>query len=112
MAAQAVFFGYALHRVPCVNPYQEWVFPTGRLTFSLRVAQGFLIPYIVFDAEQSPTHEKYKPPAVCRVDLTLYYCRKDNRGTCHIKDLQWRPEVRTDGPETKRARLAYAVPPP
>jgi len=51
-------------------------------------------------------------PQYVTVDLTLYYCRKENRGTGHIKDLQWRPEVWTDGPKTKRAPLAYAVPHP
>jgi thiol-disulfide isomerase/thioredoxin len=46
------------------------------------------IPFHVYDAGK----------AELRVQLTLFYCREDNTGTCHIKTLVWRApiEVVTD----------------
>jgi hypothetical protein len=36
----------------------------------------------------------YEPgKAELRVQLTLFYCREDNTGTCRIKTLVWRAPV-------------------
>ncbi|HEX3558815.1 MAG TPA: thioredoxin-like domain-containing protein [Pyrinomonadaceae bacterium] len=35
--------------------------------------------------------------ATLRVQLTLYYCREDNTGTCRIKTLTWRAPVEVTG---------------
>lgn len=43
------------------------------------------------------THETGK--AEVRLQLTLFYCREDNTGTCRIKTLLWRVPVEvTNGP--------------
>ncbi len=36
-------------------------------------------------------------PAELRVQVTLFYCREDNTGTCLIKTLLWRVPVEVTG---------------
>jgi len=44
-----------------------------------------------------------KGSAEMRIQLTLFYCREDNTGTCRIKTLVWRAPVEvTDDPEAPR----------
>ncbi|MGH9903893.1 MAG: hypothetical protein ACRD68_18950, partial [Pyrinomonadaceae bacterium] len=40
-----------------------------------------------------PIRARAAGAAVLRVQLTLYYCREDNTGTCLIKTLVWRAPV-------------------
>jgi len=49
--------------------------------------------------------------AELRLQLTLFYCREDNTGTCRIKTLVWRApvEVSTDGPASNEIKLQGAV---
>ena len=48
------------------------------------------------------------------VQLTLFYCREDNTGTCHIKTLRWRVpiEVTTDANAAREIRLGATIPMP
>ena len=46
-------------------------------------------------------------PAELRVQVTLFYCREDNTGTCLIKTLVWRVpvEVTTDSNAQNEIKL-------
>ncbi len=47
--------------------------------------------------------------AVLRIQLTLYYCREDNTGTCEIKTLVWRAPVEVSAdPQAPRELRAQA----
>jgi len=50
-----------------------------------------------------PLRAVAKGSAEMRIQLTLFYCREDNTGTCRIKTLVWRAPVEvTDDPEAPR----------
>jgi len=40
-----------------------------------------------------PLHARVAGAANLRIQLTLFYCREDNTGTCQIKTLVWRAPV-------------------
>jgi hypothetical protein len=40
-----------------------------------------------------PVQARAAGPAELRVQLSVYYCREDNTGTCRIQTLAWRVPV-------------------
>lgn len=80
---------------------------TARLSFATpsRTAQGLQLPLsIPFRALGTGATE-------ARVQLTLFYCREDNTGTCHIKTLRWRipVEVTAEGGAPREIRINGAI---
>jgi sugar lactone lactonase YvrE len=59
------------------------------------------IPFRAYDAGK----------AELRVQLTVFYCREDNTGTCHIKTLVWRApiEVVTDTAASNEIRIQRKI---
>ncbi|MBV9959619.1 MAG: hypothetical protein JO360_14430, partial [Acidobacteria bacterium] len=46
-----------------------------------------------------PLQAREAGPALLRINLTLYYCREDNTGTCQIKTLVWLAPVEVTNEE-------------
>jgi thiol-disulfide isomerase/thioredoxin len=71
----------------------------------LRTAKGLQLPLRV------PLKINGTGRAELRVQLTLYYCREDNTGTCRIKTLRWRApvEVGKAADEAREIRLRAKV---
>lgn len=68
----------------------------------MRTAKGLQLPLSI------PLKINGTGRAELRVQLTLYYCREDNTGTCRIKTLRWRVPLEvtkaTDAPSEIRLR--------
>jgi hypothetical protein len=52
-----------------------------------RVAKDLQLPLRI------PVRAQAAGTSALRIQLTLYYCREDNTGTCQIKTLVWRAPV-------------------
>jgi DNA-binding beta-propeller fold protein YncE len=80
------------------------------LTFPVptRTAQNLQLPVRI------PFRASAQGTSTARVQLTLFYCREDNTGTCHIKTLRWRVPVEiTSGANAAREiRLEAVIPTP
>jgi DNA-binding beta-propeller fold protein YncE len=71
-------------------------------TTAMRTAKDLQFPLRI------PLHTFAAGKSALRIQLTLYYCREDNTGTCQIKTLVWRAPVEvinaTNAPHEIRAR--------
>lgn len=81
-----------------------------QLTFPTpsRAAQNLQLPVRI------PFRTGSAGASTARVQVTLFYCREDNTGACHIKTLRWRVpvEVTTQASAAREIRLEATIPTP
>ena len=65
----------------------------GHLTFEKDATTAALTSKDLQLPLRLPLRTQAAGSAELRIELTLYYCREDNTGTCHIKTLAWRAPV-------------------